>query len=82
MHFRYDSLSRLRRLFKQTQHKVRMSKSGGAPSAAERKVCHLSRDAFFACLEQHNDRNSCLKEKAKFEENCPKSWVSMSVRKL
>ncbi|KAJ8044904.1 Cytochrome c oxidase assembly factor 6-like [Holothuria leucospilota] len=59
-----------------------MSSQKAAPTAAERKVCHSSRDAFFACLDKQNDNeNKCLKEKQMFEQSCPKSWVKYFCRR-
>lgn len=65
--------------------------SPNAPPAldrAGRKACWEARDAFFQCLNLHNvpvppeaggtgkHSSTCLQERERYEQDCPKSWVS------
>lgn len=68
--------------------------SPAAPPAldrAGRKTCWQARDAFFQCLNLHNvpvppeaggtgkNIGVCLQERERYEQDCPKSWVSLLV---
>lgn len=47
-----------------------------APTGEERKVCHDSRDRYFACVDSNGgDETACAKEKELFHKTCPASWV-------
>lgn len=63
-------------------------RSGNAiPNRNERQVCWTARDAFFACLDEHNivdatkdpgaaaARKSCAEAAAAFEQDCSAAWV-------
>lgn len=47
------------------------------PSKESREACWNARDAFWKCLDDNEEnREKCLKQRAEFEKNCSKTWVS------
>lgn len=41
-----------------------------------REACWAARDAFFRCLDTHGgDASKCKKQRAHYENICPKSWA-------
>lgn len=48
-----------------------------APNKQQRKICYVARDEYFKCLDKNDeDIYKCTDSLAKFEEKCPKQWVS------
>ncbi len=50
---------------------------------AEREACWCARDSFWECMRANDeDGTKCQAQRRKFEEMCPRTWVSHFDRKV
>merc|ERR1712179_630629 len=59
---------------------INMSEKG-FPDKTARQVCWDGRDAFWSCMDKHEDKAKCQKELQLFEKSCSKTWFKYFLRR-